>query len=197
MVYPHDQQSRILNEFSAYLDHFPEITNATDTSQLPKVLQCPWVEMVDFTNNERRVVGNGETYWYTGYAYYAQLEDDPNWRDKAGTPYPQLGVVLKLNRNADKKGKRRGVLFGDNVAYFPLFQAWYYTHQRNSPVRANSFLGFWRTDTRAFRGQHLAWSDGSVEWVNATEMKLDVSNVTQTKRNASYSDAGYGYFWWY
>jgi type II secretory pathway pseudopilin PulG len=197
MVFPHDQQSRTLNQLSVYLDRFPDITNATDVSQFPPALQCPWVEMSDLGNSDRRVIGNGDTYWYTGYAYYAQLEDDPNYKDTS-PPYaahPQQGVVLKPNRNADRKGKRRGVLYGDAVVYFAPYDMWNYTHYTSARAAlAPGGFGLWRRDTRTFHGRHLAWSDGSVEWVNGAEHKLDVTFAMQ---NSSYAVGGGGYYWWY
>jgi len=52
--------------------------------------------MSDLGNSDRRVIGNGDTYWYTGYAYYAQLEDDPNYIETTPpyTVHPQQGVVV-------------------------------------------------------------------------------------------------------
>jgi prepilin-type N-terminal cleavage/methylation domain-containing protein len=197
MVFPHDQQSRTLNQLSVYLDRFPEITNATNVSQLPPTVQCPWAEMSDLGNGDRRVIGNGDTYWYTGYAYYAQLEDDPNYRETSPpyTMHPQQGVVLKRNRNADRKGTRRGVLYGDAVVYFAPFDMWNYTHYTSGRgLAALAGFGLWRRDTRTFHGRHLAWSDGSVEWVNGTEHKLDLKFAME---NSSYSAAGGGYWWWY
>jgi prepilin-type N-terminal cleavage/methylation domain-containing protein len=195
MVFPHDQQSRMMNQFSPYLNNFPEITNATDVSQLPATLQCPWAEMSDLGNSDRRVIGNGDTYWYTGYAYYSQLEDNPNYIDSAGTAHPQQGVVLKPGRNADRKGKHRGVLYGDAVVYFAPFDMWNYTHYTSGrAIAATAGFGLWRRDTRTFHGRHLAWSDGSVEWINGSEHKLDLNFAMQ---NSSYAVSGGGYYWWY
>ena len=195
MVFPHDQQSRTMNQLSTYLTKFPDITNTTDVKALPPILQCPWAEMSDLGNADRRIVGNGDTYWYTGYAYYAQLEENPNYTETSApyTVHPQNGVVLKPNRNADRKGKRRGVLYGDSVVYFGPFNMWNYTHGRAGPLGAVGGFGFWRTDTRAFHGRHLSWSDGSVEWINGAEMKLDLAFALQ---NAAYSSGG-AYYWWY
>jgi len=196
MIFPHDQQSRTMNQLSTYLTRFPEITNATNVEQLPAILQCPWAEMSDYGNDARRVIGNGDTYWYTGYAYYAQLEENPNYRDSTPpfTPHEQIGVVIKANRHADRKGKRRAVLYGDNVVYFSPFDIWNYTHETSARVTPGSLLSFWRKDTRGFHGRHLAWTDGSVEWINGSEIKLNVNFAMQ---NASYSNLGGGYWWWY
>ena len=56
--------------------------------------------MSDLGNSDRRVIGNGDTYWYTGYAFYAQLEDVPNWTESTPpfTKHTQRGVVLKSGR---------------------------------------------------------------------------------------------------
>jgi hypothetical protein len=195
MVFPHDQQSRMMNQFKPYLDNFPDITDTTDVSKLPPTLQCPWAEMSDLGNDNRRIVGNGDTYWYTGYAYYAQLEDNPNWIDKFGVKHFNNGVVLKPGRNADKKGKRRAVLYGDNVVYFQPYDMWNYTHYNSGrATAAPGGFGLWRLDTRTFHGRHLAWSDGSVEWINGSEHKLDLTFAMQ---NSSYAVAGGGYWWWY
>ena len=195
MVFPHDQQSRMMNQFSAYLDKFPEITNATDVSKLPAVMQRPWAETSDLGNSDRRVIGNGDTYWYTGYAYYAQLEENPNWRESNGTPHAQNGVVLKANRHADRRGKRRAVLYGDAVVYFEPYDMWNYTHYTNGrAIAAVTGFGLWRKDTRTFHGRYLAWTDGSVEWINGSEHKLDKAFA---KDNSSYAVAGGGYWWWY
>ena len=195
MIFPHDQQSRTMNQLSGYLTKFPPITDTTPVSELPPVVQCPWAEMTDLYGTDRRVIGNGDTYWYTGYAYYAQLEENPNYRDTAPpyTVHPQLGLVLKPNRHADRKGRRRGVLYGDAVVYFGPLDMWNYTHHRSGPTAAPAGFGIWRKDTRTFHGRHLAWSDGSVEWVNGSEIKLDLAFAHQ---NASYT-TGANYWWWY
>jgi prepilin-type N-terminal cleavage/methylation domain-containing protein len=192
-VYPHDQQSRTMNQLSTYLTKFPDITDATPLGDLPAALQCPWAEMSD--SEARKVVGNGNTYWYTGYAYYARLDERVNYIQKGPPPVPQIqnGQLIKPLRHADGKGRRRGVLYGDNLVYFGYLDMWNYTHSVNAAVGVPAGFGFWRTNTRSLHGRHLAWSDGSVEWVNGGEMKLDKSQAVQ---NASYWDGGL-YFWWY
>ena len=97
-------------------------------------------------------------------------------------------------RSADGKGKRRGVLYGDNVVYFGYWNMWNYPHFKDASVgAAPTSFSFWRNSAAALHGRHLAWSDGSVEWVNAGEMKLDPAQGAQ---NASYWDGGL-YFWWF
>jgi hypothetical protein len=59
--------------------------------------------------------------------------------------------------------------------------------------KGSSFQEPGLADTKTLRGQHRAWSDGSVEWVNGSEMKLDTAAASQ---NASYWD-GALYLWWF
>jgi prepilin-type N-terminal cleavage/methylation domain-containing protein len=192
-IFPHDQQSRTMNQLSTYLK-FAEITDATPLGDLPGVLQCPWAERSE--SDERKVVGNGNTYWYTGYAYYARLDENPNYVDK-GPPlvvHVQTGKLLKPDRHADRRGKHRGALWGDNVVYFGYLGMWNYTHYRDASVgAAPAGFNFWRNSFKGLHGRHMAWSDGSVEWSNADDLKLDPTKAAQ---NASYSDGGQ-YFWWF
>jgi type II secretory pathway pseudopilin PulG len=192
-IFPHDQQSRTLNQLSGYLNKFPDITDATPVTDLPPVLLCPWAEQTD--SDGRKIVGNGNTYWYTGYAYYARLEVRKNWVSK-GPPEVinyQNGTVLKLERVADDKGKRRGVLWGDAVVWFGPFNTWLYSHTTSSPLTTHTLLPYWHTNTKALHGQHQAWSDGSVEWVNGSTLKLDLATAD---KNASYG-IGASYYWWF
>ena len=191
MCYPHDQQSRTLNELSAYLGHFPDIVDATDPGNLPPPLVCPFVEGSDDTG--RKWVGNGNTYWYTGYGYYARLDEHVNYTDSNGTIHYQNGVLRNPDECADARGTRRGVVWGDAVSWFGYVGGqgmWYYSHTQGQYGGNSSFV-FWHNTFRAFAGRHLGFSDGSVEFDPSVD--LDPAHFAP---NVTYWD-GSQYYWWF
>ncbi len=189
MAYPHDQQSRTLNELSQYLTRFPDVTDATLPENLPPVLVCPFVEGSD--DQGRKWVGNGNTYWYTGYAYYARLDENPNYTDSGGVHY-QRGILRFPEHSANARGTRRGVVWGDAVTWFGYVGGqgmWYYSHTKGSYGGNSSFV-FWHDTKAAFAGVHLGYSDGSVVW---EQPDIDPANYV---KNVAYWDGGQ-YYWWF
>jgi prepilin-type N-terminal cleavage/methylation domain-containing protein len=190
VVYPHDQQSQTLNQLQVYLGNFAPITDATDPSALPSALVCPFVDGSDALG--RKWVGNGYTYWYTGYGYYAMLDQRINYVDSAGTVWYQNGAMLIPNACADACGTRRGVLWGDAVSWFGYVGSpgiWYYPHTAGEFRGTSTFL-FWHDTPTAFAGRNMGYSDGSVEFESSLDLNpADFSNV-------AYWDQGQ-YYWWF
>jgi type II secretory pathway pseudopilin PulG len=186
MCFPHDQQSRTLNELAAYMGHFPDITDATLPEDLPSQLVCPFAEISDPTG--RKWIGNGNTYWYTGYGYYARLDEHQNYPG-----HVQDGILRFPDHAADARGVSRGVVWADAVSWDGGVGGqgmWYYTHTRGQ-YGFNSIFTFWHDRFSAFAGQHLAYSDGSVVWQNTTDI-----NPADFTQNVAYWD-GIDYYWWF
>lgn len=189
--YPHDQQSRTLNELAGYLGQFPDITDSTDPSDLPSPLVCPFVDGSD--DPGRKWLGNGNTYWYTGYAYYARLDEHVNYTENNGTVHYQNGQLRMPDESADARGTHRGAVWGDAVVWFGYVGGqgmWYYSHV-DGHFGANATFVFWHDTPNAFAGRHLGYSDGSVEFFPSLDL-----NPADFNANVTYWDGG-EYYWWF
>jgi type II secretory pathway pseudopilin PulG len=196
-IQPHDQQSRTLNQLSIYLGNFATIADTTPIGQFPEQLECPFVDGSDAP--ERETVGNGQTYWYTGYGYYAGLDSRVNYTDSTGAYLQNLyqdvrGPIGNADACADYGGTRRGALWGDNVAWYGYVNGstgtYYYCHT-NGVYKGDSSYPFWHDTTSAFGGQNIGYSDGSVVFISSLDFKpADFAN------NVAYWD-GNEYWWWY
>lgn len=182
MVVPTDIQSRLLNQLAPFLN-YPEIPNTPDhpagaPNPPPKPSDLPQIVLsIEYQDNPEYPrgpwIGNGETYWYTGYGYFGRITDPPNF-----------GEALKPDHVADNR--RRGVLWADSVVYWGGAGDHFYANHSNCK-------GFVRTsEPTGLRGQHVGWSDGSVVWEPKTVRDVNAANRDQT---ASYRLGG-GYHWW-
>ncbi len=190
-TFPGDVQSRLINELRPYLTFPAVVTDATPDTQLPSMIMNPIAEASDQSKGPITInSGPEEHYWYTGFGYYARLNEGPHVRH---------GTILLPDRTVGAHGISRGVLWADVVLTQDAGAGWYYTHiwsGRVSPwTGAYSALDpSWWTDARGLKGQHVAWSDGSVEWRSASQMRVDPNNAYGT---AAYEVADFQYPFWF
>lgn len=162
-VMPASIQPRLLAELAAAL-RYPDPTPATTLDQLPPAFLCPVRRKLDF--NTAIDSSLGTPIWQTGYMYVGGLEQKPNG-----------GTILLPDRHANIRGSRRGVLWADTLtvaAYGPTILGYGYFHT----VGAVDFDPTYKVSrTRSgLDGQHLGWSDGSVEWVPGRRILFDPAN---------------------
>jgi prepilin-type N-terminal cleavage/methylation domain-containing protein len=190
-VVPHLIPVSVLNQVGAKLGKRELPDAATTADHVPAELMCPFrVEGFPSVHNAIPLPGNA--LFLTGYQYTAALEGEHN---------PD-GQVIKPSQVVGARGKRRGVIWSDALAWYSgtglvfmppgLPAQWAYFHLDG---RA-SFNGMGFDDTRPFTGQHRAWSDGSVEWIDARYLILDLHRRDETAsykfgKNGTY----FGYFW--
>jgi type II secretory pathway pseudopilin PulG len=183
-IVPTDVQSRLLNQIGPFIGA-KEIPNTPDWPgtpvPAPKESDLPAVALsMEYRDNPDMfrgpAIGNGQTYWYTGYSYFGMIDETPN----------TLGQVLKQDRVANKS--KRGVLWADSMVYWIAPPAFFYANHAAAACfrQADRPIGL--------RGQHVGWSDGSVIWTRLTDRDVNVANCDQT---ASYRVApSSGYYWW-
>jgi len=178
-VYPGHMQVRLLNDLAPYLKY--REVKATDTLHtLPPIVKCPVREEIAFYVDPITI---GATFWFTGYDYYPRLDEQPNAH----------GVLLQPKRAPRARGGTRGVLLADPVGWSnqlgPATYVFFHTRRGNT-----HFNGIGAADTTSLAGQHRAWSDGSVEWLNASDIDLTPANFETT---ASYKIGVPGNYWTY
>jgi prepilin-type N-terminal cleavage/methylation domain-containing protein len=162
---PIASDERLLNEIGPYLK-WPTVTPTDTVLTLPPVAVCDLrtnvLGLLDYTYNL------GNPYWNTGYSYCAGL----------GLPqYPNATVLMK-DKQSDLKGKRRGVLWADNMLLVGTTAAplgFAYFHIRGSHQLEQTFLTV--PDPVSYRGHHRAWTDGSVEWSSREYTDLDKTHA--------------------
>lgn len=181
----------LLNQLSPYLS-FPPIDDDVNIERLPQVLKCPIREKYELPSMAGALPLPASTVVMTGYQYSACLEGKDNFG----------GQVLNRSRCADLRGTRRGVIWSDALGWYSgtglVFippgapPSWAYFHFK----RQLNFNGIGIDDVSSLSGQHRGWSDGSVEWIGAHELELD---VTKADENASYrcnaGGSAYAYYW--
>ncbi len=137
------------------------VTTSMLVSDLPAILVCPFRSQVEQFLQCDTSLGN--PYWLTGYVYCAGLDQTPN----------PIGVVLQSDHVADIRGTNRGVIWADEIQFVnaPGSPGYAYFHL-STGVRFNPAFQDVQ-DTGPLRGQHRAWSDGSVEWVDKGYIDLN------------------------
>ncbi|MFT3787036.1 MAG: type II secretion system protein [Tepidisphaeraceae bacterium] len=145
-----------------------EVDPAKKVNELPKLLRCPAREVTELFLDPDP--SGGFPAWNVGYAYYARLDDPDNL-----TGY---GTLLNHDRIADRRGKRRGVLWGDYLLYgvFGPLTGYGFFHTHGNPD-ANAAGMIQKVNT--LQGVHRAWSDGSVEWLPKGGVDLLPASVNQ------------------
>lgn len=162
MLTPQDINAGLLNDLGRYLN-LPAITPDTPASDLPPAVQCPTVEDAETGRDEILLLRRPTPAFYTGYGYFGRLGE--------GVPQGLL-VLLRPDRAAVPRNRGRAVLWADDL-HLTLTDgaAWRYTHvngrQRPGPMEL-SYEG-----PQGLAGQHRAYTDCSVEWVPASELKFE------------------------
>jgi type II secretory pathway pseudopilin PulG len=135
-----------------------ELDPSHDITRWPASLVCPSRLEVDLLLDPNPAFG--VPYWTSGYSYFGRCAD----AEQTGKP---------LARCSDRRGKKRGVLWADNLIYVaagPQSGYAYFHYKGNMNVQ-------WPLGTVEapgnFLGTHRAWSDGSVEWLPKKHFDLD------------------------
>ena len=178
----------LLNQLARPLSYQP-LDGAVTQSQIPLVVQCPYAIDTDASVHAPIALPGG-TVLRVGYQYTAGLCEglDKN------------GIAIRTGRIADARGRRRGVIFSDTLTWYAgngvfflpnVPASWGYFH-----FSSGNFNGLGFNSTAGLRGQHRAWSDGSVEYLPAALIDTNLSNrdtaaTYKTGRPGNY----YIYFW--
>lgn len=164
--------ARLLNEIGPYLG-WPRILLTAEVPDLPILSVCPFRRDVELFLDPDPSFGT--PFWITGYCYCARLDEVP----------ATGGTLLRPSHNVDSRNRRAGVLWCDTLMYtdagsVSLNGYSFFHDQGNHPMTALGVI----QDPRSVNGQHRARSDGSVEWVNGTEVDLAPAdaNVSATWR---------------
>ena len=181
----------LINQLAPYL-HTAALPDTAAIGELPAVVQCPFAQDYDLPQLRGPGVFPDTVLVITGYQYTARLDEPGN----------RTGVINHAGRPARAKGNNRGVLWSDELCWYagsgipflpPGPPSWAYLHQSRGRLLYNG-LGF--ADTAALRGQHRAWTDGSVEWVLADLMNLKLDDrETAAAYQVGPRGGGFYYFW--
>ncbi len=167
---PLAQHEAVLDGIGPYLS-WPDIESSAKVPDLPALARCNLRGELDLINDPYPPAMFGITFWNTGYSYGGGL------RDANG---PGAGKLL-LSHLADRKGKKRGVLWADNLVLLKAGGAdlgWAYFHFKGSHEVDPTYLTV--VTPKSYRGHHRAWSDGSVEWVTRGTVSLDPAQADTT-----------------
>lgn len=185
---PTDMDPSFLNVLGNYLA-FPKVDAGRVTpSELPQVVQCPTVEDAgDADRMSPADVTMARPALYTGYAYCV--------RPKDGSLV--IGVrLLRPERLASPTMGRdgpRSVVWADDVQWSMPDLAWHFAHSVPRAAQGPRLLTY--SQARGLLGQHRAYADGSVEWVNGSEIDLDLNDRAALDEKPSLSAFGMFYFW--
>ncbi|MGB7157000.1 MAG: type II secretion system protein, partial [Tepidisphaeraceae bacterium] len=119
---PHQVSTTLLNQLRPYLK-FPEVDATTEASKLPPFVQCPFAEEQEVARGPSPSCFDPQVAtYYTGYVYLARLDETPlvpllpaSGSSTLTAPLVDQGRLLKPNRAAGAKDKRRAVLWADHV----------------------------------------------------------------------------------
>lgn len=165
---PLAMDERLLNDHGRYLNWAP-VTGTMTVNNLPKIAVCERRRDVDLLLEYNPTFGN--PYWNTGYSYAAGVGETGS----AGV------TILAKDRIADRKGKRRGVVWADNLVLLYVggaYAGWAYFHMNGSHGVDPTFVTILNPTT--YRGHHRAWSDGSVDYLTRGMTSLDPANAETT-----------------
>ena len=191
LVVPHFMRMSLLDALAPYL-HYGGLSETAPLAELPDVVQCPFVQDFEGINVRGPIPLPGGTIVNTGYQYTGRLDEHPN----------SFGVVLRPERVAGRRGNKRGVVWSDALCWYsgsgiPILPPAGATYAYFHFADALTFNGLGPSDSKAFRGQHRAWSDGSVEWVSAKHIRL--TPMYEIGAGPTYEltagGSGFMYFW--
>jgi prepilin-type N-terminal cleavage/methylation domain-containing protein len=182
-VFPNQLQVRLINELSRYLS-YPLVTDASKLGELPRIWRCPFRDEVEVYLDPFPGTTNQNAYWFTGFDYHGWLKETT----------PNFAVVLKPQRVPRCRGGTRGVLWSDTVGRSTFFGAptWIYFHTKGD----TRYNGIGAGDASALVGQHRAWSDGSVEWVDRSDIDANPAHLDEAASyKVGFPGNYYSYSW--
>src|SRR5690606_28307921 len=104
---------------------WPVLAGSETINDLPKLVVCPFRKQFDLLLEPYPAATFGLAFWNTGYIYAGGLMDG----NHAGSG------ALKPDHLAHRRGKSRGILWGDNLALLTAGGApagWSYFHLNGS-----------------------------------------------------------------
>ena len=174
--FPHDMKMKTLNAHLYYLTGGRKLAYGSNLSKVPDVFWCPTAP-----RSARR--GATDRFFYTGYGYYARLDEVSGGSVAAG-----------MERRVVGKEDGHGVLWADTVSYFDLWSPamWWFTHPQAAPGHIGPF---WGGPIDLMKVQHLGMSDGSVETRDGIDEILDGANPHY--RGSFWQTASFRVWSWY
>jgi hypothetical protein len=181
----------LLNTLSPYLD-YPLLAETTSLEDLPDVVQCPFAQDIAEPTIRGPIPLPGGAVLLSGYAYSARLNE----------VVVANGAVLQRDRVPTARGGRRGVIWSDDVSWYagsglafapPGPPVWAYFHLRPNVKLA----GIGLENPLACRGQHRAWTDGSVEWLPGEMLDTDLARRDTAASFAAGPTASRNMYFWF
>jgi prepilin-type N-terminal cleavage/methylation domain-containing protein len=184
---PTDMDASFLNVLQPYL-RFPRVADKAEAGELPHVLQSPTVEDADDAARQSVIEFTFSKPWlYTGYAYCVRPKDN--------TLLPAV-KLLKRKRVPSPRGEEgRLVIWADDVHWSSPDQAWSFSHAAPGAKRGPRPLTYF--EPQGLLGQHRAFTDGSVEWVEGTEFDLDIHGKNGSAGDRASLSVSDLYFFWF
>lgn len=182
---PTDMEPAFLNVLQPYL-RFPRVDDKAAAGDLPHAVQSPTVEDADDAGRQSVVEFTfSKPSFYTGYAYCVRPKDQP--------AFPTV-KLLKPKRVPGPREDSRVVIWADDVQWSVQDQAWGFSHAEPSARPGPRPLTYF--EPKGLLGQHRAFTDGSVEWVNGAELDLDIKGRSDRASDlASLSVSNLHFFW--
>jgi prepilin-type N-terminal cleavage/methylation domain-containing protein len=177
----------LLNEIGRVL-RWPELDYSMRVDALPPLASCPVRRELDLLMDAYPAAAFGSQWWNTGYSYCAGL-------DEMGSPY---ATMLAPARRADIRGKRRGVLWADNLILLTVGGApggYAYFHFKGSHEIDPAFITV--VTPKSLRGHHRGWTDGSVEWLPRNTFDLAPAVADREAAYKVVGPSGLGLYFYY
>jgi prepilin-type N-terminal cleavage/methylation domain-containing protein len=182
----------LLNQLGRYIGQ-PPLADTASLQDISNVCQCPFAQDFDIALIRGPIPLPTGTLVNTGYQYTAGLCEPP---------YPG-GFAIQPGEIPKAGGKSHGVLFSDELGWYSgtgLFLAppngppsWAYFHY----AHGSQFNGIALTSTKDLLGQNRAYTDGSVEWVPAGLLQLDINARDVNAAFKSGPQNNCYFYWWF
>jgi prepilin-type N-terminal cleavage/methylation domain-containing protein len=180
-------QDQLLNAIGGVY-HWPELDYTVTVDRLPEPPVCPLRLEVELLLEPYPASTFGVQWWNTGYSYCAGLTESGS----------AAATGLAPDRIASLKGKRRGVLWADNLVMLTVGGApsgYAYFHFRGSHDVDPAFLTI--VQPKTYRGHHRAWTDGSVEWLPRDTFDLSPAKADQQAAYKVVGPSGLGLYFYF
>jgi len=160
-------RANVLNAVGPYVA-WTELAGTERVDALPPPAACNVRLQLDILLDPYPPAAFGLEFWNTGYSYCGGLMEVAN----------ATSVALKPDHIADRKGRRRGVLWADNLILLKsggASQGWAYWHLRGGHSINPALVTV--VEPTSYAGHHVGWSDGSVEFSPRGAISLDPADA--------------------
>lgn len=196
-IRPHQIARRLINDLHPYLK-YPRVEESTSPAQLPIHVQSPLLEGQAHGRGPHLSGLKGNPYYNTGYSYVARLDEASMMPGRMSTFAPMgetLPVLLRPDRTALARPFKRAPIWCDTIAFQMLpAPTWHYTHDGGAGRTVPWAAAF--EMPADCTGQHVGYSDGSVEWVPVKAGRLNPADLVSGDGTASYTITG-SWYWWF